>query len=308
VLRLLTAAAMALAQVTIADQLDVVRGDGALYGRIDERGKLEFAFVLEAGARGAKVGVGEAGMEHDFRLASRKTFEQAEQRGWTEAAREREAEEMIGRAKAVAMRELTEIGADHANSGRGEELLGFRRAGPGVAEAFERLADRVDARIAGDAADHFEDARDDVGVLVRVEMSGRDAGAPDLFDLRAQFPFDVGLADAPGCRVSGEDGQRVRQATVRLRERRNFFCGRDAMATDQYEMAADTERPSGAREFNSVVEGRTVSHESGAGKDAVAMRADNSFVDAAREAEIVRVEDEMLRWTGHRRELRRNAR
>ena len=65
-------------------------------------------------------------------------------------------------------------------------------------------------------------------------------------------------------------------------------------------MATYTKRRSCESEFDGVVERVTIGHERGAGENSVAMRAENSLVNASRETKVICVEDELLR---HRREL-----
>ena len=59
-------------------------------------------------------------------------------------------------------------------------------------------------------------------------------------------------------------------------------------------MAADSQARIQFCEFDGVIEGRGRRHQSGAGKNSIAMGSDNSFIYSAGEAEVVGVEDELL--------------
>src|SRR5215831_6688896 len=87
--------------------------------------------------------------------------------------------------------------------------------------------------------------------------------------------------------------------SLRINERSDVARRGDRFASDENEMAADAERRRGAGKFDGVVERFCVGHKCSTGENSVAVRTENSFVNATGEAEIVSVEDELL---GHRQD------
>lgn len=60
---------------------------------------------------------------------------------------------------------------------------------------FEGMADGADGVLLGDAQERVENAWEEVGVLVSVEVRDVDAGVLEFLDLSARFAFDVAGAD-----------------------------------------------------------------------------------------------------------------
>ncbi len=171
---------------------------GTLYIGIKQRVHLQFTLVLQARACLRQIHITNAGMQHDFGLPIRKCVNQVTQ-GWrAKAAGRRQAQEILGRAKAILARHCAEFQGDGSGRGGSDELRNWCKASPGVAEPLKGHAYARDAGLLRHPSNCSEHSRMRVRVLMRIEMRGRDAGALDFFNLGAQFPFDIGSADPPG--------------------------------------------------------------------------------------------------------------
>src|SRR5689334_15745200 len=65
-------------------------------------------------------------------------------------------------------------------------------------------------------------------------------------------------------------------------------------AADEDEVAADIEGGDFAREAHGIVEGAAVGHQGGGGENAAAVGFHDAFIDIGGEAEIIRVDHELL--------------
>ena len=68
--------------------------------------------------------------------------------------------------------------------------------------------------------------------------------------------------------------------------------------TDKHEVASDAERRIRSRAHDGIVECIGVRHESRTGECSIAVRSDDSFVDAGRQTKIIRVQNEFFHLTG----------
>jgi hypothetical protein len=129
---------------------------------------------------------------------------------------------------------------------------------------------------------------------VGIEVRGVDAGCADFQNLSAQFPFDFFGANDSSRKPRYEITQGIMEIPVFGDKRWNFFEGSNRFSTDEDQMAPDSEARIEFRELDGVVEGVTAGHQSGAGKNSIAMGLDNAFIYPAGEAEVVGVEDQLF--------------
>jgi hypothetical protein len=96
--------------------------------------------------------------------------------------------------------------------------------------------------------------------------------------------------------AADEFEKRVGQVAIFLCQRRNFFRPRDGFASDQHQMAAHIEIRMLARARHRVFESRSVGHQRGAGQNAFAKRAHDSFIHTGRESEVICVDDQSFHY------------
>ncbi len=135
-----------------------------------------------------------------------------------------------------------------------------------------------------------------MGVLVGVQVRRAQAGVQNPAHLGGQLLIRPELPRR----------ERREQPRDRCRQR---TAGHERAAADQDQVAADIERGVLAREAERVLERLAVGHQGGRGQDTAAVGFHNSLVDVRREAEIVRVDDQLFarafRKTMHERALQR---
>ena len=156
------------------------------------------------------------------------------------------------------------------------QALAGRPLGPGHAWARRRERKIEGAAHPGnfvllrELRDGLEYRRQQVRVLVRIEMRGLQTGVEDAAHLRLQLVIDANAAERHGARE--------------LRDGR----GKGRLA-HQHQMDADIERRVLAGQADRIVKRRAGGHQRGCGEDALAVRFDNPLIHVAREAEVVGV-------------------
>ena len=140
---------------------------------------------------------------------------------------------------------------------------------------MQRFAHPGNAQLGSDACHGIEDRRQDVRVLMSIQMSRLNACIQDLAHLPAKLIINL-HASQRDCR----------------RQMRN--AGRETFGADQHQMDADIQFRILARQRNGVLKGRSRGHQSCGREDALAMRVNDAFIDIAREPEVVGVGDEVF--------------
>ena len=132
-----------------------------------------------------------------------------------------------------------------------------------------------------------------MGVLVRVDVRDLEAGVLQLLDLRERFALDFVLADGAAKNTESEVCGRVAKgAAVRTEERRDGRGIGDGCSVDEQDVAADAKGGPCESERYSIIEGSAGGHQ-GCGRDGTGvMELGDGAVDAGRETEVVRVDDE----------------
>jgi hypothetical protein len=118
-------------------------------------------------------------------------------------------------------------------------------------------------------------------VLVCVQVRGADTGGQDTAYLGVELFFDIEIAGGDGGDQAGDGA------------RESFAGPAQSALADQDEVYADTERRIVAGKQHGMVKLASICHDGCRGDDAFAMRGDDSFVDVAGEAKVVRVDDEL---------------
>ena len=218
-------------------------------------------------------------MAHQLRTAFRKGADQVDQFGRAESARDLEAREMAGGLAAMSRQDALEPRAQQAQRAAGQALQ--RRNGQRVEGKIERPAHPNDAELLADPSHGVENRRRQVRVLMGIEMRGAHSGVQNAPDLGAQLVEHADLAAGHG-REQFRDGRRKRLA------------GQRRTPSHQYQMRADIERGSFARQPHGVVEPLAIRHQRGCRENAAAMRFHNPLVHVGREAEIVGVDHQLF--------------
>jgi hypothetical protein len=109
--------------------------------------------------------------------------------------------------------------------------------------------------------------------------------------LSSQFPFDFLRTDYSGRKSRYEAAERIGKMTVFGCERRDVFDRSDGSSSDEHQVTANSESRILLRKIDSLVEGSSTRHQSGAGENSLAMCSDNSFVYSTGETEVICVED-----------------
>lgn len=105
-------------------------------------------------------------------------------------------------------------------------------------------------------------------VLVCVDMRKTQATALEEGNLRCNFGFDFGGADAAGEETQQEDCERVGEAAgSRFDEGGNLVWRERRIAIDQDDVASNAERGSGTGDLDGFIYGGSSRHERGAGED-----------------------------------------
>lgn len=199
------------------------------------------------------------------------------------------------------------------NPVRGDRRRGFKAAVAGLECANEQAAPRASAQRGGPAwlervadatnaglfegtDDRTRDAREQVGVFVGINVCEFQAGVLKLLDLCECLALDVVLRDGAAEDAEREICERGAEGTAVGAEQCWDACWvRDWCAVDEDDMAADSERRAVERDRDGVIEGCTVGHEGCGGDGARFVQFGDGAIDAARETEVIRINDESNR-------------
>ncbi len=144
------------------------------YQRADARRRERFELTdtrfLQPGLRLGEFGSEKSGVAQKFRFAVEQALDRCRERVFSQRAREPKTEQVIGHTDAA--------GKSHAPI---QSDGGQRPANVGYGEFFSQ------------AHDGAKDAREQVCMLVRIEMGGLDAAGDDLLNLGAQFRIWIEL-------------------------------------------------------------------------------------------------------------------
>ena len=129
-----------------------------------------------------------------------------------------------------------------------------------------------------------------------VDVVERQTGGVEFFKLRVDFGAEL-FAQAALEKIihAGADG-RIAEFAARVDEAGNFFRRQRGMSHQQSEVQADAEPGIFPGEFHRFGAARFVHHQARGGQNAVAMGADDGFVDGMRTAKVVGVDDQPARW------------
>ena len=135
-------------------------------------------------------------------------------------------------------------------------------------------------------------------MLVTIQVARLDACGASLFDLRAQLAFDVALPYQSRTDSGDELWQSLRKKAGFVHKRRDFFGSGHRPASDKDEVASDSKSWIRASTGDGVIKSIRIRHESRACKYSLAVRSDDTFVDARRHAEVVGVENQFFHRVG----------
>ncbi len=125
-----------------------------------------------------------------------------------------------------------------------------------------------------------------------VDMIERQTGGVKFLKLRMDFGAKLS-AQAALEKVTEARGDRlIAEFAVRIDKAGDFFRRQRGLAAEQSQMQADAEFGILPREFYGLVKTGFVHHQACGGQNAVAVRADDGFIDGWRQSEIVGVDNE----------------
>ena len=164
------------------------------------------------------------------------------------------------------------------------------RGGPA---RLEGVADAVNTGLLKCEDDGACDTREKMRVLVCVDVGEFEAGASELLNLCECLALDLVLADGAAQDAEREVAERVAEgAVVGTEKSGDGFGGRDWCAIDEDDVAADPEGWACSSESDGVFERRSVGHQGGRRDGASVMQLGDGAIDAARETEVVCIDDE----------------
>jgi hypothetical protein len=158
---------------------------------------------------------------------------------------------------------------------------------------FEGITDGGDAGALENIEERTADGREEVRVLVRVDMGDVNAGALEFLYLGEGFALDVFRSNDAAKESLDEVEQRwAKVFAVGSDERGDRVRRRDGSAIGENDVAAYAECEMGMGYRDGVLECVACCHERGGGECVGLMKFCDSAIDARGEAEVVRVEDE----------------
>jgi hypothetical protein len=162
---------------------------------------------------------------------------------------------------------------------------------------LEGIADAADAGLLERTDDWAGDARQQVGVFVRVDVGKREASALELLDLREGLALNVVLADGAAKNAQCEVAERAAEGAAILIFFRAEQCGDGGRighgrSVDEHDVTANAEGGPCECQCDGVVEGGTGGHQGCRHYGTGIVEFGDGTVDAGRETEVVRVDDE----------------
>lgn len=182
------------------------------------------------------------------------------------------------------------LSAEGDDSGTAKE----RTAGCGAKRpgGLEGIADGWDTAGARGHKERAEDAGEEVGVLVGIDVGDGEAGGLKAANLGGGLGGDVFGADAEGEEVANKVGEGRPQLAVGRYQGRDLAGRESGGAVDEEDMASDLESGVVVSEADGIVKEGASSHEGGGGERAGLMEFDDGAVDAGGEAEVVGVDEQ----------------
>ena len=163
----------------------------------------------------------------------------------------------------------------------------------GSPAGLKGIANRADAGLIERANDGTRDTREEMRVLVGVSVGESEAGALELLDLRERFALDLVLPDGAAENTEREVAQRVAEfAAIRSQQRGDSGRIGDRRAINENDVTADAEGGACQGDGDSVVERGSGSHQCCGGDSTGVVQLGDGAIDAGREAEVIRIDDE----------------
>lgn len=131
------------------------------------------------------------------------------------------------------------------------------------------------------AGDRREDRREQMSVLMGVEMSRADSGGEDPFHLVGEFRVNIPAAEGE---IPDEGGDGFRKHPAGLAE---------AGALHHLQMYSDVESWVFRGEADCIIKGSPIGHQGCGGENAFPVGTHNPRIHVSREAEVVGVDDEI---------------
>ena len=166
---------------------------------------------------------------------------------------------------------------------------------------LKRVADGADSSGSRGSQYGSQDGGKHVDVLVGVNVREAEPTAFEQGDLGSGFGLNSGRDLSARGQSGGGTVEQTKKASECGTESPGNWVGqgwdfamggKHRLAINQNQMAADAERGHGERYFDCIAGARSVGHERGAGQDAGLVQLRHRAVDSARQAEVVRVDDE----------------
>src|SRR5262249_31248892 len=157
---------------------------------------------------------------------------------------------------------------------------------------FARQAHGADGVTIADVDQNLEYHWMHVNGEVAVDVRQRQAGGEELLQLRDDLVSQL-RAHAGSEEVPEAGGDRcVAEQSAGVDEQRNLAGRQRRASLDEHQVQADAQCRRGAGQIHRLAERLPVHHQAGVAEDALAVRAQNAGVDAARHAEVVRGDDQ----------------
>ena len=155
-----------------------------------------------------------------------------------------------------------------------------------------RQTDIWNADLYRDPRDDVEDVRQDVEMLMRIDVSDREAGVGDTPELAARFARDVGAIDPALVIALHEGAVAGKERAVGADERTDFAARRQRSLPDERQMRAHVQVGHTAQEAGGVLEVLAAGDDAAGGEDPFAMRSQDAARDARMQTDVVAGRDQ----------------
>lgn len=158
---------------------------------------------------------------------------------------------------------------------------------------LERVANRTNAAAFGNAQKRPRDNREEMRVLVRIEVSNLNASTTKLLNLCKSLLFHLVLVDlAAQQRLHKIDKRRTKHLAIGTQQCRDALRRRDRDAIREGDVTANTKGRISAGKRHSIVERRTGRHQRRRGQRPSLVKLHDGAVNPTSETEVVRIDDE----------------
>jgi len=283
-------------EITIRNELNAFLREDFTGGGEGQDAEFGLAGIAKAGFGSLQGRVVVAGMANELPGAFGDAAGNRVEEVFVECSGDQDAERSVGSEEAFAIDGFAEFageatqdlnfGVAFPESGSGEKLAGFQ----GQARS-EGIAHGADTASGGCSEQRPENGREQVRVLVGVDVRDDDSGRLNFANLCSGFGRDLVCVHATGDGASGE-GRHAIAKVGRGGERWELAGGKNRVAVDEEHMAADAQTREGFSQVHGFGEGGAVGHQRGRGDDSAGVSLDDGPVYARSVAKVICVDDQ----------------